>query len=103
MGVVALCVILFILRHSILSWAQNFSEVGHKNCDPFDRRSISATPGLWLVMGFLLGWLIYGSVMVFGMEDLSHEDPSQPNYCQYSAYMSAYIVTVISKLTLLKN
>ena len=82
----ALCVIFF----SILSWSQNFSEVGHKNL----------TPGLWLVMGFLLGWLIYGSVMVFGMEDLSQEDPSQPNYCQY---MSAYIVTVISKLTLLKN
>ena len=43
---------------------------------------------------FLLGWLIYGSVIVFGMT-------TEPDNC--SAYMSAYIVTVISKFTLLNN
>ena len=47
---------------------------------------------------FLLGWLIYGSVIVFGMED-----PPQPDNCQYSTYKSAYIVTVLSKFTLLNN
>ena len=51
---------------------------------------------VWIVSGcFLLGWLIYGSVILFGMK--TYED------CQYSAYMSAYIVTVISELTLLNN
>ena len=46
----------------------------------------------------LLGWLIYGSVLVYGMKDLPfEEDPSQPNYCQYSVYLVARIFNAFRK------
>ena len=43
---------------------------------------------------FMLGWLIYGSVIVFGMDSITYENQS---HCQYSAYMFAYIATVFCK------
>ena len=53
---------------------------------------------LYGVLGcFILGWTIYGAVIVFRMEPLSHEDPA------YSEYMFAYIYTVYCKLTLLNT
>jgi len=43
---------------------------------------------------FLLVWLICGSAIVFGMDSISHEDPSLPNYCPSSAYNFAYGIIV---------
>ena len=55
-----------------------------------------------LIGCFLLGWLIYGFVMVYGMEYQS-QDHSQPNYCQYSAYAFAYGSIIFRKSTLAKS
>ena len=53
---------------------------------------------VWLVSGcFLLGWLIYGSVMVFSR--MEHPSQDQPNYCQFSAHMFAYISIIFRKST----
>ena len=60
---------------------------------PTNGKAIAVYAG-WL---FSIGWLIYGSVIVFGMEPLSYEDLA------YSAYMFAYITIVCSKLTLLNT
>ena len=89
MGVVGLCPFLYFILVA-LTWGDGWG-VGRMFC------GICFS----IVIGcFLLGWLIYGSVMVFSMK--SDEDQSQPDNCQ-SANMSAYIVTVISKFTLLNN
>jgi len=40
-------------------------------------------------------WLIFGSIYVFGVDDITFEDPHAKNYCDYSPYMFAYVMTIL--------
>ena len=42
-------------------------------------------------------WLIFGSVYVFGVDPISFENPEAADYCDYSPYMFAYVMTIIGK------
>ena len=49
-----------------------------------------------LIGCFLFGWLIYGSVLVFGMEIPSQD---HKNYCQFSAHLFAFLSIIFRKST----
>ena len=54
------------------------------------------------ILSFIIGlghfvWLIFGTVYVFGVNSVSFQDPSLPDYCQKSAYIYAYFITVVGE------
>merc|ERR1712029_423789 len=87
MGAVALCFLCTLLV-TLTSKSCVFGQEEEAECE-----RILCCCCFSIVIGcFLVGWLIFGSVIVFGMK--TDEDQSQLDNCQF-AYVSAYIVTVI--------
>ena len=97
MGIAGLCGTTLVALKML--WNLNISVIGGSPKDKYE----ALHGGFSVLIGcFLLGWLIYGFVMVFSMECQS-QDHSQPNYCQYSAYAFAYGSIIFRKSTLAKS